>query len=200
MSANASNTRATPETAHCCMCIAPTGAQQGFELIARATGMSLRFCSLRCLMEWCLAQMATDTQSVVFPAPVPTVVEAVRTVESEQRRANGKENTRQRSTVAGQMFQLVAPFMSDFPYNPLDCVSLSGPVDWIVYDGLADGQLERLVFLENKLGGSQLSTRQRQVKKVLSDLCTQCKELVCFDVYSRNLPQVAPRRPRAEPA
>ena len=157
----------------CVQCRGVVEARQGFELISRATGTSVLFCSLRCVMDWCLDEMITSGQPTSVRAPVGSLIETIREVDNERRKTRARENTQQRSTIAGKVFQLLAPGMSDFPYNPLDCVPLYGPIDWLVYDGLTAGQVERLVFLENKLGGSQLTARQKQVKRVLSALLRQ---------------------------
>jgi predicted Holliday junction resolvase-like endonuclease len=183
----------------CEQCNKPVEANCGFELVDRTTGISVLFCTLRCVMEWCLDEMTAADRTASVRASVGTVLEAVREVDNERRRTRARENTAQRSAVAGKVFQLLAPHMADFPYNPLDCVPLSGPIDWLVYDGLTAGQVERLVFLENKLGGSQLSGRQRQVKRILDALCVRCQELVAFGIYSRNMPLIGPRRVAAEP-
>ena len=188
----------TTAKANCIQCQAIVEVGRGFELVARETGVSVLFCSLRCVIDWCLDAMTAGGQPTSVRAPVGTLIDTMREVDREQRKQKTRENTAQRSTIAGAVFQLLAPNMSDFPYNPLDCVPLRGPIDWLVYDGLTGGHLERLVFLENKLGGSQLTPRQRQVKRVISALCQQCSELVCFDVYSRNLPLIAPRRTPVE--
>ena len=184
---------------YCIQCNTAVEAGRGFELIARDTGLSVLFCNLRCVVDWCLDAMTAGSQPTAVRAPVGTLLEAVREVDKEHRKERTRENTLQRSTIAGRVFQLLAPGMQDFPYNPLDCLPLDGPIDWLVYDGLTDGHLQRLVFLENKLGGSQLTARQKQVKRVLGELCAQCSQLVAFDIYSRNLPLLAPRRTGVEP-
>lgn len=183
----------------CIQCSAAVETGRGFELIVRDTGISVLFCNLRCVVDWCLDEMTAGAQPTSVRAPVATLLETVREADNERRKAKAKENTQQRSTIAGRVFQLLAPGMSDFPYNPLDCVPLQGPIDWLVYDGLTAGRVERLVFLENKLGGSQLTERQKQVKRLLGKLCAQCSELVAFDIYSRNLPLIAPRRTGIDP-
>lgn len=40
-------------------------------------------------------------------------------------------------------------------------------VDLIVFDGLNAGKLERIVFVEVKTGGSQLTGRERQVRDMV---------------------------------
>ena len=54
-----------------------------------------------------------------------------------------------------------------FPYNPKDVRFLGSPIDLVVFDGLAEGRLRRIVFVEVKTGGSGLTSRERFVRDVV---------------------------------
>jgi predicted Holliday junction resolvase-like endonuclease len=71
---------------------------------------------------------------------------------------------RSRAVIAGKVYEQVVPYLPGFPYNPKDVRFLGSPVDLVVFDGLADGQVERIVFLEVKTGGSDLTSRERSVR------------------------------------
>ncbi|HXL10861.1 MAG TPA: Holliday junction resolvase-like protein, partial [Gemmatimonadales bacterium] len=47
---------------------------------------------------------------------------------------------------------------------PKDARFLGTPVDLVVFDGLDEGQLRRVVFIEVKTGEGALSVRERQVR------------------------------------
>ncbi|HET8713223.1 MAG TPA: Holliday junction resolvase-like protein [Gemmatimonadales bacterium] len=80
-----------------------------------------------------------------------------------------RENAVQRSlaVTAGKVHEQLVPYLPEFGFNPKDARFLGSPVDLVVFDGLADGNVKRVVFLEVKTGGSPLTTRERQVRDVI---------------------------------
>lgn len=71
---------------------------------------------------------------------------------------------RSRATLSGQFLEKLAPHLPDFPYDPTDVRFLGTPVDYVVFDGLAEGDLQEIVFLEVKSGRSTLRSSQRRVR------------------------------------
>ena len=71
---------------------------------------------------------------------------------------------RSRATLSGQFLEKLAPHLPDFPYDPTDVRFLGTPVDYVVFDGLAQGEVDEIVFLEVKSGRSTLSSSQRRVR------------------------------------
>ncbi|MCC7133122.1 MAG: hypothetical protein IT352_17975, partial [Gemmatimonadales bacterium] len=49
--------------------------------------------------------------------------------------------------------------------------------DYLVFDGLASGEVSRVVFLEIKTGGAVLSPRERQVRQAVLDGRVEWEEL-----------------------
>ena len=81
------------------------------------------------------------------------------------------------AVITGNVTQHIAPFMPSFPYNPKDVHFLGNPVDLVIFDGLTDGELRRIVFVEVKTGRyADLSTRQRQVRDLLWDKKVEWEE------------------------
>ena len=80
-----------------------------------------------------------------------------------------RENAVQRSlaVTAGKVHEQLVPYLPEFGFNPKDARFLGSPVDLVVFDGLADGAVRRVVFLEVKTGGAPLTTRERQVRDVV---------------------------------
>lgn len=64
-------------------------------------------------------------------------------------------------TRTGQIVEQMAPFLSEFPYNPKQAHFLGMPIDYIIF---AD---DKVVFLEVKSGNAQLSQRQRAIKSLV---------------------------------
>ncbi len=91
-----------------------------------------------------------------------------RTMELEfrdrEREARRDSVERSRATLSGQFLEKLAPHLPGFPYDPTDVRFLGTPVDYVVFDGLAEGDLQGIVFLEVKSGASSLRTSQRRVR------------------------------------
>ncbi len=71
---------------------------------------------------------------------------------------------RSTAVIAGKVHEQLVPHLAGFEFNPKDARFLGSPVDFVVFDGLADGNLGRVIFLEVKTGAATLSPRERQVK------------------------------------
>jgi predicted Holliday junction resolvase-like endonuclease len=74
---------------------------------------------------------------------------------------------RSEAVTAGKVHEQLVAYLPAFPYNPKDVRFLGSPVDLVVFDGLADGRLQRIVFIEVKTGGSGLTSRERWIKDVI---------------------------------
>ena len=68
------------------------------------------------------------------------------------------------SVISGKVHEQLVPFFPDFPFNPKDARFLGSPVDFVVFDGLSDGDVRRVVFVEVKTGDADLTTRERRVR------------------------------------
>jgi len=68
------------------------------------------------------------------------------------------------AVTAGKVYEQLVPYLPDFPFNPKDVRFLGSPVDFVVFDGLSDGHITRIVFVEVKTGAADLSTRERRVR------------------------------------
>ena len=81
------------------------------------------------------------------------------------------------AVTAGKVYEQVVPYLPDFPFNPKDVRFLGSPVDFVVFDGLSDGHVARVVFVEVKTGGAELSTRERHVRDAVLDARVEWYEL-----------------------
>jgi predicted Holliday junction resolvase-like endonuclease len=83
--------------------------------------------------------------------------------------ASIRDDAVQRSlaVTAGKVHEQLIPYLPEFGFNPKDARFLGSPVDLVVFDGLADGDVRRVVFLEVKTGGASLTARERQVRDVI---------------------------------
>lgn len=76
---------------------------------------------------------------------------------------------RSQAVTAGKVHEQLIPYLPAFPYNPKDVRFLGSPVDLVIFDGLAEGRLRRIVFVEVKTGGSGLTARERWVRDAIRD-------------------------------
>jgi predicted Holliday junction resolvase-like endonuclease len=82
-----------------------------------------------------------------------------------------RDDAVQRSLVvtAGKVHEQLIPYLPAFPYNPKDARFLGSPVDLVVFDGLAEGRVRRIVFVEVKTGGAGLTGRERMVREAVRE-------------------------------
>jgi predicted Holliday junction resolvase-like endonuclease len=74
---------------------------------------------------------------------------------------------RSSATIKGQVGERFAPFVPGFGYEPADARFLGSPIDYIVFDGLTEGQIKGIAFVEVKTGGAMLTPLQRQVSEAI---------------------------------
>ena len=84
---------------------------------------------------------------------------------------------RSRAVNRGQAFEQLAPYLPGFEFNPKDAQFLGKPVDFVVFDGLDEGELRRIVFVEVKTGGAKLTRREQQIRHVVSRGAIEWREL-----------------------
>jgi predicted Holliday junction resolvase-like endonuclease len=72
-----------------------------------------------------------------------------------------------RAVTRRQIYEQLVPYLPDFQFNPKDAQFLGRPVDFVVFDGLDDGQVRRVVFIEVKTGAAKLTTRERLVRDAI---------------------------------
>jgi len=76
--------------------------------------------------------------------------------------------TGSRAALRGRIVEQVVPLLGDFPYDPSDARFLGGPVDYVVFDGAADGGDVEIVFIEVKSGRARLSEVEVRVREAVS--------------------------------
>lgn len=81
--------------------------------------------------------------------------------------------SKSQSTLVGKITEHFIPHLPEFSYNPQDARFLGSPVDFIVFDGLSEGNLRRIVFIEVKTNAGALSTRERQIRDVIAGKCVE---------------------------
>jgi len=72
--------------------------------------------------------------------------------------------------IKGKITEHLISFFPDFIYNPKDARFIGSPIDSIVFDGLSDGELRQIIFIEVKTGKTaSLPGRERQVRDCIAN-------------------------------
>jgi predicted Holliday junction resolvase-like endonuclease len=73
-----------------------------------------------------------------------------------------------RAVIRGQVSEHLAPLVPEFPWEASDARFLGAPIDYVVFDGLSQGEDEvEIIFLEVKSGGARLSKREARVREAI---------------------------------
>ncbi|MEA3408161.1 MAG: Holliday junction resolvase-like protein [Chloroflexota bacterium] len=100
--------------------------------------------------------------------------------EREEERIREDAIKRSQAVIRGKVTEHLVPFFPDFVYNPRDARFIGTPVDLIIFDGLSDGDVKQVVFVEVKSGKSAaLSTRERRVRDCIR------KGAVTYEILQR---------------
>jgi predicted Holliday junction resolvase-like endonuclease len=85
------------------------------------------------------------------------------------RRVRDDAVQRSLAVTAGKVHEQLVPLLPEFRWNPKDARFLGSPVDLVVFDGLSEGRVRRIVFVEVKTGGAGLTGRERAVKEAVRE-------------------------------
>jgi len=90
--------------------------------------------------------------------------------------------SRSRSTLLGKLWEHVAPFLPKFRYNPADMKFIGSPIDYIVFDGMGDKKIDKVVFLEIKSANSTLNAQEKRLKEAINKKKVKWEEFRIEDV------------------
>jgi len=74
---------------------------------------------------------------------------------------------RSKFVTLGKIAEQFAPYLPGWRYNPNDARFLGSPLDFIVFDGMSDGVINEVVFIEIKTGNAQLSSREQDLQDII---------------------------------
>ena len=77
--------------------------------------------------------------------------------------------SKSRSTLIGKITEHFIPYLPGFSYDPQDARFLGAPIDFIVFDGLSEGEIKEIIFVEVKTNKGSLSKRERQLRDAIKE-------------------------------
>lgn len=111
-------------------------------------------------------QAVVDATDALSNARQTALERASAYLKREEKKIRKDAVKRSTAVVKGKVAEQYALY--DLPYNPRDARFLGSPTDFVVFVGLTEGEVHKIVFLEIKTGKTgRLSKRERQVEKTV---------------------------------
>lgn len=82
-----------------------------------------------------------------------------------------------RRSLVGKFIEKFVPFLSKVPFAPSDMHFLGQPIDYIVFEGLREDKIRKVIFLEIKTGESKLTKREKSLKEAIARKKVYWKEI-----------------------
>lgn len=90
--------------------------------------------------------------------------------QKEEERIRKDAINKSRSVIIGKVTEHLVPFFPGFKYNPKDVRFLGTPIDILIFDGLDEGNIRKIIFGEIKTGKyGNLTPREKSIKKVIEN-------------------------------
>jgi predicted Holliday junction resolvase-like endonuclease len=74
-----------------------------------------------------------------------------------------------RAVLKGKISETMAPYLPGFEFNAGDARFMGSPIDFVIFNGMSDGQVTDVVIVDIKTGKSRLSKVQRQIRDVIRE-------------------------------
>ena len=74
-----------------------------------------------------------------------------------------------RAVLSGQFSEQIAPYLPDFNYKPTEARFIGKPIDFVVFRGMDEKEIDEIVFVEVKSGQSKLSGVQKSLKNAVEN-------------------------------
>jgi len=96
---------------------------------------------------------------------------------AEEKKIRKDAASKSRATLTGKITEHFIPYLPDFPYNSQDARFMGAPIDFIVFDGMSEGEIKEVVLVEVKTNTSNLSKRERQLRDAVKEGRVKWKEV-----------------------
>jgi predicted Holliday junction resolvase-like endonuclease len=92
-----------------------------------------------------------------------------------------------RRSLVGKFIERFVPFLRKIPYEPSDMHFIGSPIDYIVFEGLHEDNVQKVIFVEVKTGESKLTKREKSLKEAIERKKVSWKE-INIDTTESNVP------------
>lgn len=92
-----------------------------------------------------------------------------RRVDDEVERRKDAALEKSRDVIGGQVAEQLAPWIPGFPGRVSEAQFLGKPVDYIVFNGADDKEIDSVTFVEVKSGESGLSAQERHLRDAIQE-------------------------------
>jgi len=118
---------------------------------------------------------------------VKDIEELKRLFKESEKIIRAKSVSSSRRSLVGKFIERFIPFLRNTPYQPSDMHFLGQPVDYIVFQGLHEDKIERVIFVEVKTGDSKLTKREKSLKEAIDKRRVSWKQ-INVDTSDKNVP------------
>ena len=74
---------------------------------------------------------------------------------------------RSKAVIVGKVTEHVVSYFLQFKYNSKDARFMGSPLDFVIFDGLDEGCLRKIVLVEVKTAAANLNTRERSIQQTV---------------------------------
>ncbi len=91
-------------------------------------------------------------------------------IQKEEVRIRKDAINKSKSVIIGKVTEYLVPYFPGFKYNPKDVRFIGTPVDIIIFDGMDEGNIRKIIFGEIKTGKyGYLNAREKSVKNAIDN-------------------------------
>jgi len=72
-----------------------------------------------------------------------------------------------REVLGGQFSEQLAPFLPDFPFSPTEARFMGKPIDFIIFKGMDEKDIQEVVFVEVKSGKARVNAHERKLRDAI---------------------------------
>ncbi|MBI2578499.1 MAG: hypothetical protein HYW26_02180 [Candidatus Aenigmarchaeota archaeon] len=94
---------------------------------------------------------------------------------------------RSRNTLMGKLWEHVAPYLPKFKYHPSDMKFIGSPIDYIIFDGMNEKDIKRVIFLEVKSANSKLNAQEKKLRDAIINKRVKWEEFRIEDITSTSV-------------
>ena len=123
----------------------------------------------RRLEAWQARDLGRFQAQIEETARLQAQAEQVRWRAEQEAAIRADAGARSVGVLRGRAAEQLVPFLPGFPWDPRDARFLGSPVDLVIFDGLSEGAVREIVFVEVKTGSSSLSGRERALRDAVRE-------------------------------